>query len=279
LIACCKDGDHAASRRLAILARSLAVDLASQYGHSRSANAILECVRREFALLSDIPGQVAETAPAIAETATEKPNLQARNYTEEFDSSLLYSANVGSVFKRRVEITAAGLSWRGHTYRFEEINKLRWGRARRAVSGLPTGSTYIIGVETPNLRVVITPKHVDTYSAIIDRLWRTVGVRILFEYVEQLKKGGRLAFPCALIEDVAVTLTPKRKFRASGETRLTWDKVCVWSTDGYFVIGMKGDSNILRAISYTETNNVRVLEHMIGLILASGKPAISAILD
>jgi hypothetical protein len=41
---------------------------------------------------------------------------------------------------------------------------------------------------------------------------------------------------------------------------------------------MRGNNNIGTTLSYTKNDNICVIENLIGLLLASGKPAISALL-
>jgi hypothetical protein len=184
----------------------------------------------------------------------------------------------GRILKRRLEISAVGLSWEGRSYKFEEINRLRWGHLKYSVSGLATGAKYSICFQTSNLGAVIHTRDADIYNAIVDRLWRTVAVRILFEYVERLKSGGKLIFPRASVEDIAITLPIKSAFKAEKRVRVTWDNVRLWSSDRFLVIGMKGDNRVVAAMSYANTDNLRVLEHLLGLVLTSRKSSVSEIL-
>ena len=268
--------DHPASRDVAYGVRSLSVDLYNLHTFADVCAKLTECLQREFAFLSEFSSRVSEDASTLTEFL--KAREQAQNNKAEFERSLSYTAEIGAVFKDKVEMSASGLSWKGQTYRLEDINSLRWGGTRHSVNGIPTGTTYEIHIATPNASAVINLRNETIYSALVDRLWRGVGVRLLYGYAEHLKNGGRLAFPGALIEDGSVTLTRRKMFKANEDLRLTWDKVRIWTADGCFVIGMDADKSVRAMMPYTKTDNVAVLENLIRSFFKSGKLTISAML-
>jgi hypothetical protein len=187
-----------------------------------------------------------------------------------------YSSPIGVVLKNRLEISASGLAWKGHFYKLEEVVGLRWGFWRPAIH-LPIVRRYIIYIRTRSLGTVIRIGDADTYRAVVDRLWSTVGVRILSEHVKRLKEKDEIAFPGVLIRDDAVTLTYEKMFKIK-EDRLAWDSVTVLSTDRYLTF-MKDNDTILVSLSYTKIDNLRILEHLIGLMRTRGTLTISASLD
>jgi hypothetical protein len=241
----------------------------------------MQCLRREFALLSESYDQITNETPTIVQVTKdrEENRFYRQRHDEQFETSLSYSADLGPRLRRRLEISTVGLSWEGRSYKFEEINRLRWGYSGYSMRALTTGSKYIVGFQTSSLGAVIHLRHDDVYNEIVDRLWRTVAVRILFEYVDRLKNGGRLVFPCLRVEDIAITLFTGGTFKAKKEMRLTWDNVRFSSTDICLAIGAKDENHPRATMSYTKTDNLRVLEHLIGLVVTSGKPAVSAILN
>ena len=139
-------------------------------------------------------------------------------------------------------------------------------------------SPYVVLVKASGRCAIIKLKSADTFGAVVDRLWRSVGVRLLFEYVGQLKNGGRIAFPGFIIEDGAITFVPKRLFGVEEEARLNWDKVSALEHRTLFDIQIKRHNKHRAVLSYIKTDNSRIIEHMIGLLFASGKPSISALL-
>ena len=132
------------------------------------------------------------------------PGSQARKDKAEFERSLHYSAEIGAVFKSRVQISADGFFWKDQKFKLEDVTRLRWGGTKHSVNGIPTGTTYDILVATPHASASLNFRGEAIFTAQVDRLWRGVGVRLLYSYAEYLKKGGRLTFPGAVIEDEAM---------------------------------------------------------------------------
>ncbi len=274
MISCARGFDHLASRALARDVTGLAVELGKANDHSNAMVGIIDGLAREFALLPEFSADLARAHASVA--ASWKGQDEFRLDKGESEPSLSYSADVGVIFRRRLEISATELVWKGCVYRFEEMVHLRWGQ--RSMFGLWIGAPYVILVKTPSRCAIIKLKSAETFGAVVDRLWQSVGVRLLYEYVEQLKKGGRIAFPGVIIEDDAVTFVPRKLFGAREEATLSWDEVRALSTDHCLIIRSKGDNERRAVLSYVKTDNIRVIEHMIGLLLASGKPSISAVL-
>ena len=135
----------------------------------------------------------------------------------------------------------------------------------------------MIHIRTPNIGAFIRLRNEDVFCAVTDRLWRSVGIRLLSEHVDHLTKGGRLIYPGVVIQDNAVTLTRKRLLKSNEEIRITWDNARILSTDRYLVFSSKYDNKVCGAVSYVKTDNICVLENMLDLMVASGKFALSAI--
>jgi hypothetical protein len=284
-----KQCDHPATYRLAAHVRSLALELRTHHALSGAANETMQCLLKEFALLSEFydqtPKENADTERPNEDANTEQVRLDVkgerfptRNRNEEIDRGASYTVDVGQILKRRLEISASGLSWEGRTYKFDEIDRVRWSYSKYSIRGLAAGKKYSIRFRTSNLGAAIHTNRADIYNDIVNRLWRTVGARILFEYVEQLKRGNRLVFPCASVEDIGVTLPIKRMFHVKNEVRVPWSNIRMSSTERFLVIDTKGDGRVCAAMSYAKTDNLHVLEHLIGLVLTSEKPTVSEIL-
>jgi hypothetical protein len=284
-----KQCDHPATHRLAAHVRSLALELRSHHALSGAANETMQCLLKEFALLSEFYDQTQKEGPGTEQPkedanteqvrlGVKRERFPTRNRNEEIDRGTSYTVDVGQILKRRLEISASGLSWEGRTYKFNEIDRVRWSYSKYSIRGLTAGTNYCIRFQASDLGAVIHTRDADVYNEIVSRLWRMVAVRILFEYVERLKRGGRLVFPCVCVEDIGITLATKSVFKIKKPMRITWNDIRLSNTDQFLVIGVKGESRVCAAMSYAKTDNLRVLEHLIGLVLISGKAAVSGIL-
>ena len=117
------------------------------------------------------------------------------------------------------------------------------------------------------------------YIELIDRLWRTVGARLLLEAVAQLKAGASVAFGEALLRDTSVTLVRRRIFRANQLVDVNWKDVRIWSKDREFMIGSKTDKKIFTTHSYWKEGNVPVLENLLLLFFEKPHDRISQIFE
>ena len=269
--------DHPASRRVAIEARDAAIDLWNVHKRAEASASLLGWLKDEFRLLSEFRERISEDATALDDIVVAR--AEAKRKRETFDESLAFSAEVGVVFKERLTISEAGLSWKGQTLKLEDISRLRWGGTRHSVNGIPTGTTYEIHAGGRTGYIVINLRNEQTSSATIERLWKGVGFRIMCDWAERLKAGGQLAFPDLVVQDRQVTLTRTRLFRSDETKSLTWDKVTVYNASGSFVIAERGNTGLSAVLSYTQVDNVHVLEAMIRAFMKNKQPHLSSILD
>ncbi len=268
---------HEASLTVAEQIRALAVELHNSHQMIETAAQLTEALSQQFGALTAFAEQLADDA---AHLARRKHDLeQAKEDQAEFDRAITYAADIGVLFKERFEISRVGISWRGRRYRLEQINRIRWGGTRHSASRIQTGVTYRIGFGTDEDDVVIEVGNADICADIVDRLWRTVGLRILVTYASSLKAGGRISIQDAVFEDEAVVLQRRRNFRANEPVRLTWYQVEILSSDGNFIIRSKDDRNAYTSLSYQDVSNVHVIEQMIRILFNSGKPNLSSILE
>lgn len=168
--------DHPASTSIAFEIRSLSLEMNNDRGKPEISAKLTELVKAEFHLLSVFSERAAEDESALTDILSNRE--QAKRSQEEFERSLSYSADVGAVFKERVEISAAGLRWKGRFIKLDAMDRMRWGGTRHSVNGIPTGTTYEIHVGAGASTIDISLRNQTTFSELIDRLWRGVGFRI-----------------------------------------------------------------------------------------------------
>jgi hypothetical protein len=269
---------HEPSADVARQIRNLGVELHNTQGMLATPDRLTKALSREFSLLPEFAEHVAGDAVYLANAKAALEEAQKNK--AEFDQSITYSAEIGGVFtKERLAMSPAGVTWRGHTYKLEEIRRIRWGGTRHSVNGIPTGTTYYIYFGSDAGDAGIELRKSDTFSSIVERLWRAVGVRLLIEYATRLKNGDRVTVGNAIVEDMGVIIPRHRMFKSTEPVRLSWDQVHIWTASGNFVIGQKDDKNVYCTLSYRDTDNTHVLEHMIRMFFKTGRPNVSAILE
>ena len=253
--------DHEASRDLAYEIRSLAIDLFNKHDMLAQSQRLTRLIQEIFAEIPEIADRVEEDSDALADIFQQRKQASARQ--DEWAREITYRAEIGVMFKDALSISPAGVSWKGQNFPLDSITRVRWGGVSHSVNGIPTGTTYTIAFGNRNSEAVVELKKQDIYNAFVDKLWRAVCVRLLTEMLEALKDGRDLHFGDALLHDDGITLV-RRKFLGSNEkVRCSWDQVHVWSADGSFCIGAKGDKKVNVGISYIHGANTHVLEQAI----------------
>lgn len=269
--------DHPPSRDIAIQIRGFGIDLHNEHRMESIANIITDQLKNKFSILPEFSDRITDDADFLEKARKERSKTVEQN--EEWKKEITYSAEVGVVFKDLLKISPNGIQWKNNTIQLESIKSIRWGATRHSLNGVPTGTTYEIHIGTDTYSgTTINLRNGEIFSNFIDRLWRAAGVRLIVEYVHRLKKGEKITFGGAVIEDEGVVLQ-RHNFLSKEPVRLTWYQVQTWTADGSFVIGAKDDKKVYVALPYLQVENVPVLEHIISIFFKSGKSRLSSILD
>ena len=267
--------DHESSNELAISLRSLAVTLYNEHGmlgHSQRLTALMQELFAELPEVSDRAEQDAET---LADIVREQKAAEARS--SEYARDITYRAEVGLVFKDVLTIAPEGVSWNDKRYSLDSVTRIRWGGVRRSVNGIPTGTSYTLAFGDNHSEAVVELRKETIYSTFTEKLWRAVGVRLLIELLEFLKRGEEVRYGNATLKDEGVTFV-KRKFFGPNELLYrTWDHVRIGSSDGSFYIRAEDDNKAYVGLSYIHEPNVHVLEQAIRM--AFKKPGIRRLSD
>lgn len=253
--------DHEPSRDLAYKIRSLGIDLFNDHNMLVQSRRLTGLLQELFREVPDVSERVEQDFGTLAEISKEREQAAARE--EEWVREITYHAQVGLIFKEELSISPQGIRWKGCSVPLESITRVRWGGVRRSINGIPTGTEYTIAFGDSHSEQVVELRNESTYSSFLAALWRAVCIRLVLEMVAVLEKGGSFSIGDFVVEDDGVTLV-RHKFLGSNErVRLTWDDVTVWSADGSFVIGKKGDKKVYGSASYILGWNTHLIEHVI----------------
>jgi hypothetical protein len=270
--------DEPLSYELAGNIRQLGIDLFRNQGLLEQAQRITDLLQQWFAQVRAVADQVGEDVQAI-QTISEGLRKAAEDRAE-MERQITWQTEVGLLFKTRLAISPAGVEWEGRTLPLENITRARWGGVTKSVNGVPTGTSYTIGLgDNRQEKMVIQMKDGKKFEEFIGRLWRAVGLRLMGEMLNLLRSGERLRFGEAVFSDAGVTLTKHKFIGANDEIFCNWSQVQVWSANGSFVIGLQSDKKTYASLSYIYIANVHFLEHVVRLAFKGGKNTLSALLD
>ena len=269
--------DHDLSQQIAFGIRSLGVDLFNEHDFLDQSQRITKLLQQLFAYVPEVVARVDEDAKTIRSIA-EKRERAADDFAE-WARSITYQTEVGLLFKEKLAISPDGIEWHGKHVPLASISQVRWGGVSHSVNGIPTGSTYTIGVRDGYSETVISLKDNAKYSAFLACLWKAVCVRLMSEILAALRAGQHLQVGDVVLTDTGVTLTKHNVFAANERVFCDWSQIKIWSANGSFVIGSKSDKKVHSALPYLTTFNVHIVEQLIRLNFKTPSKTLSSLLE
>ena len=272
--------DHDASHRVAGLVRGLAIHMFNEHGKLDYAQQLTDMLQEMFAEVGEVAERTAEDAEALEDIAEQRIRLleDATSRLEEWRGEITYEADVGTIFKAKLRISPEGIEWKGRRWNLDTITRVRWGGTRHSVNGIPTGTTYSIVLGNGTTSASIALKKEIIYSNFVERLWRTVGVRLLTEYLEGLRDGKKYRFGSTVMSDLGMELERKKLFATNERSFCRWGELVIWNDPGVFCLGKKEDKRFTATFSYQEEDNIHVLEAAIRSFWKHGGDRLSSLL-
>ena len=272
---------HSLSHKVAAEIRSLAVDLFNEHGLLDISKRLTALQQEVFAEVDRVVEQAKEDASALDEIAEQRMRVLAEIAAgaDSWKREITYEADIGVIFKDRLRISPDGVEWKGSKMPLNEINRVRWGGARHSVNGIPMGTSYNIFVGCEHGGTSIELRNRQIYSEVVDRLWKTAGVRLLTEMLKGLRAGRRYRFGTAVVADYGVELERRRLFRAKEHVSCNWSDVVIGNGDGTFYIAMKDDNKVAVELPYQDVDNVHILEAAMRVFWDSAGRRLSDLLD
>ena len=251
---------HPLSRDLATAIRNLTIDLCNTHNLVHESQRLTSLVQAVFAELPEIKERAEADTSALEEIVREQKQTAAE--LEQWGRDITHEVEIGWLFKHTLRISPAGLEWKNHCYPLPTVTRLRWGGITQYVNGISTGTNYTIAFGDALSEAVISLRREEVFSAIIQKLWRAVGGRILTDLLKTLQAGQELSLGEAVLRDEKVLL-PKHKLFSNNPVWCDWHETQVWTADGQFFIGSTQDEKVYVGLSYIYVDNVHLLEHAI----------------
>ena len=272
--------DHDASHRVAALVRHVSVHMFNEHDKLEFAQQLTNMLQEVFAEVGEIAERSADDANTLDEIAEQRTRFteNAKNSSAKWKKEITYEANVGVIFKEKLRISPEGIEWQGRRWDLNSITYVRWGGTSHSLNGIPTGTTYRIVFGNGSNHASISLRKTSTYTNFIDRLWKSVGIRLLLEYLDGLSKGKEYTFKSAIMRDRGMVLEHKRFFRKNQQIFCRWNELKIWSADGCFCIASKEYKGLTAEFSYQHDDNIHILEAAISLLLNQGGDKMSSLL-
>ncbi len=268
--------DHGASHRVAGIVRGLAIEMFNQHDMLDVSQQLTNMLQEVFAEVGEIAERTAADADVLEDIAEQKKRESANRAQEWL--ALSYEADVGVIFKDKLCISPKGIEWKGRLWDLDSITRIRWGGTRHSVNGFPTGTTYHILFGNSSNYADIELKKTSIYTNFIDRLWKTVGVRLLTEYLVGLRDGKKYHFGDAVLTDHGMELVRRKFFGSNERVFCRWHELQIWNEAGDFCIGHRNDKKLTESFPYQAHDNIHVLEAAIRMFYRHSGDRLSCLL-
>ncbi|KXS54338.1 MAG: hypothetical protein AWU57_1286 [Marinobacter sp. T13-3] len=272
---------HEASREAAYPVRALAITLNNDFAKLELAKKITEMLQEVFAEVVDVAERTAEDAGALDDLAEQRERLiqDAARQEKEWQKEITFEAEVGAIFKNKLRISPDGIEWKGQKIQLDDVSGVRWGGVSRSVNGISSGTTYTIMLFSRNQSMEIELKNESTYSSFVDRLWRSVGVRLLTEFLNSLRAGQKFHLGPVTVTDQGLELSRRGLLSKGGSQFCQWRELITWTANGAFHISHKDDKKLVASLSYLDVSNVHILQAAMSILFKQGGKRISSILN
>jgi hypothetical protein len=268
---------HDLSLRVAWAIRDLGVELFNKHNLLDQAQRITGLLQELFADVPDVAAKIDGDAEAIRAITADRKNAGQKE--AEWAKEITYRTQIGRLRKRDLAISPDGVEWQGKRFPLAAITRVRWGGVRHSVNGVPTGTTLTVAVGDDQAEAVISLTDQAKYQTFLDKLWSAVCRRLMVDILEALRAGETLTFGDATVRDTGVTITRRKLLRASETVSLEWAQLQIWSGNGFFCIGAQNDKKLYASMSYIDTPNTHLLEHLIRLKFKNTNRTLSALLN
>jgi hypothetical protein len=263
LLAKAKGITHEVSRNLGFKIRSLSIELHNEHSLTDLAERVSRLVSEVFDELPELAEKAEEDLRALGEIKESRASEE--NERRQRLAELAYEAEIGLVFKEKLVLSGAHIAYGATRFSLDQITRVRWGGVRNSVNGIPTGTDYTIAFGDATREAVVSLRRGKVYEEFTSRLWKAVGVELLFKIIAELRNGRVFSFSGPMsIADEYVELTKGGSFFSSAETkRYRWADVTVSSYGGDFEITSTNEKKFSGSMSYIYTANAHVFEVLI----------------
>jgi hypothetical protein len=267
--------DDSHSKELAQDLRGLAITMANTYEMHSEAKQISK-------IMSEIFKELPQFAERVTEDLTVLDGLimQKRKSAEEERKrrdEMCLDIEIGKIIKDRLIITPERISYKNRTIKTEDVSRVRWGIYVQYTNGVRSNSYYTIWIGTPAQQFEIECNTIfdstavveKRYQMILDKLWKTVCVRLIEQALQRLSSGEKLTYNDVVVDKDGILLR-KQKFLGSEPFYAKWEGLSISNAAGAFVIQTTNEKKTNTTLYYRNVDNVHILETIMRFLLKDG---------
>ena len=166
---------------------------------------------------------------------------------------------IGSILKSPLTISNGGVDWKKRHWDLDEIDKIRWGGTKLSSSSY----IYYVSFGDPERETTIEVRNREDYELFINRLWNSVGNRLLVKFLQNLAGGKTYHFGSqqkVIVEDRGVRFPSVTKGTSGEYVLVSWSSIQGGAHNGRFIIYSMYPEGLTCNWDYRADNNIHVLE-------------------
>lgn len=266
--------EHKRSSDLFNKLRHISIDAYNKHNKIKISQQLTELQKQVFAESRDASDQISKDEKSINEIIHNKQS--GLIIDEKFKKKIEYYNEWGLLFKKSVKISFDKIIVNHNNIcNFDEAVGIRWGLTRRYTNGRLSGITYTVSIDRSYSVLEIPIQDDKMFNDVVDRLIKTVGVKILTNYLELLKKGKYIIIDGLKIFDDGMELRKSKFLFMSEVVRVPWNNIySCYSKNGSFIIEGT-EENVGASFVYQEVFNTHILEIMLNTLIEKGVNSIT----
>ena len=250
--------------------RSEAVDLANDHNDYQGA---LRKLNEALRITTDdeVVQKIKKDIQTVHGLIQQEQAEQQREIEEDRASRL--EIMIGST---RVRITPEEISCGNKSIRTKDVIGISWGISKHYTNGVRDSRSFSVSVvsSSTSLDIECTNHFWESdaevmvrYKQVIDKVWRTAGVRVLTELISSISRGEKVQIGPFSLEKRGIWIKKTKLLFFSGEPELVpWSNITWYGSNGQFVVESRGQSKLSGSMDYKNEYNAHILESFLDFI-------------
>ena len=267
---------HELSLEVAANIRSLALELFNTHGLLDISQRITLLQKEVFSEVDSVLEQLTIDENALEEIAFEREDKvnSTKEDIKKWEDEITYEVEIGvPLFRKKLRISPNGVEYKDKSLTLADIVGIRWGGTQKNNS-----TEFSVTVRTSTDIIFIQTGNNNIYTNFIERLWKSVGVRLLTELFECTKSGRHTSFGTARVYDTGIELSKTKLFGDDEKSFFSWKSIKSYSQSGLLIISSIEDPKYHIQLSYELSDNVHILNTAINFLNDNNATSFSEIL-
>jgi hypothetical protein len=252
--------------------RSLAIDLANEYGFHAEAKRLLTCLRETHEEVHQITDRTEEDLQVL-DDVLERKELD-RLEEEERRNEL---TGVLSIGKDKLMFSPDYVEFMGKRLSTESITRMRWGIFKHYVNGIRSSREFTvwIGDRHQEVRIecvrfmeseeVVFARFID----VVDKVWKLAGIRLLMQMTNAMMNGAFINYGSTRVTKDGMWLQKRSFFRAEPYFA-GWEDLAKSNQGGMLTVSASREPSARVELSLRDVENAVILDRLLDYLWKDG---------